>query len=189
MPLRSSVDFVYLISTWFIVGLLIVELQVKIGLNPVHQFGIVENHDLYEEISSRQRGTALSVASLVLAGLAIILSDSPQELTRQIEILSGAFGLLLIAAFAHELTRTYRIVLTFQEMALEYGLLLMVYGLYLLVGEFVPDAGTVMLVVFLAVFGFRFLSVWGELQAHKLEFEANDFESRREYFRQLFLDR
>lgn len=119
-----------------------------------------------DEISQDQRGTALATASLVFAGLAIVLSENPGQFTSQIEVFAAAFGLLLIAAFAHELTLTYRIVLTIQEMALEYGLLFIVYGLFQLINELVPDAAPVMLIVFFVVLVFRFVSVKGELEAH-----------------------
>jgi ABC-type multidrug transport system permease subunit len=51
-------------------------------------------------------------------------------------------------------------------MALEYGLLLMVYSLFLLIAELVPEAQTAMMIVFLTVLIFRFVSVKGELEAH-----------------------
>ncbi|QSG09352.1 hypothetical protein HSR122_1967 [Halapricum desulfuricans] len=57
-------------------------------------------------------------------------------------------------------------MLTLQEMSLEYGLLFIVYGLFLLIADLVPDAAPVMLLVFLIVIGFRFISVKGELEAH-----------------------
>ncbi|WP_241430503.1 hypothetical protein [Natrinema limicola] len=145
------------------------EIGGKLYLNWNHQFGIVEDHSLYDEISQDQRGTALAVASLVFAGLAIILSDSPGQHVLQIEIFVAAFGMLLIAAFAHELTLTYRIVLTLQEMALEYGLMLMVWGIFLLIYELTPGTGLVLAVVSLAVFLFRFASLKGELEAHANE--------------------
>jgi hypothetical protein len=137
--------------TWWLVVLLLIELLAKIGLNPVHQLSIVESHDVYEDISKRQRNSALLVASLVIAGLAIILREQNNQLAQQVELFAGAFGLLLIAAFAHELSQTYRVYLTFQELALEYGLLLLVYGLFLLVQEFVPDAADATLAVFIIV--------------------------------------
>lgn len=162
----TEINFLSLIRQWFLIILFVIEAGMKTYLNSNHQFGIVENHDLYNQISQDQRGTALATASLVFAGLAIILSENPGQYVEQIEIFVVAFGMLLIAAFAHELTLTYRIVLTLQEMALEYGLLFIVYGLFLLVSEFVPSASTIAIVVFLAVFVFRFLSLKGELEAH-----------------------
>lgn len=158
-----------IIQQWFLLGLFLVEVVLKIGLNYDHQFGVVEDHSLYDEISQDQRGTALATASLVFAGLAIILSENPDQYASQIEVFSVAFGFLLIAAFSHELTLTYRIVLTLQEMALEYGLLLLVYALFLLVNKLVPSAGSVMLIVFVVVLLFRFYSVKGELEAHANE--------------------
>ena len=154
---------------WFLLILFVIELGGKLHLNWEHQFGVVEDHSLYDEISQDQRGTALAVASLVFAGLAIILSDSPGQYVLQIEIFVAAFGMLLIAAFAHELTLTYRIVLTLQEMALEYGLMLMVWGIFLLIYELSPETGPVLIIVSLAVFLFRFASLKGELEAHELE--------------------
>ncbi|ELZ06186.1 hypothetical protein C482_00150 [Natrialba chahannaoensis JCM 10990] len=154
---------------WFLLILFVIEISGKLYLNWDHQFGIVEDHDLYDEISQDQRGTALAVASLVFAGLAIILSDSPDQYVLQIEIFVAAFGFLLIAAFAHELTLTYRIVLTLQEMALEYGLMLMVWGIFLLIYEVTPETGPVLAIVSLAVFLFRFASLKGELEAHANE--------------------
>lgn len=73
---------------------------------------------------------------------------------------------MLIAAFAHELTLTYRVILTLQEMSLEYGLLFMVYGLFRLISEIATGAEATMTLVFIAIFSFRFVSVYGELQAH-----------------------
>lgn len=162
----TGINLVQLFFQWFLIVLFVLEAIAKIYLNRNHQFGIVEDHDLYDQISQDQRGTALATASLVFAGLAIILSENPGQYVQQIEIFVVAFGMLLIAAFAHELTLTYRIVLTLQEMALEYGLLFIVYGLFLMVSEFVPSASMVALVVFIGVFVFRFVSVKGELEAH-----------------------
>jgi hypothetical protein len=162
-------DYLSIIWQWFILILFMIELGLKIGLNKSHQFGIVEDHTTYNKISKDQRGTALAVASLVFAGLAIVLTSDPKQFVEVIELFAVAFGFLLIAAFAHELTLTYRVVLTFQEMSLEYGLLLMVYGLFLLIAELVPEAQPVMMIVFIAVLVFRFVSVKGELEAHYIE--------------------
>lgn len=164
LPSLSWISAVF--HQWFLVILFFSEMTVKIAVNKNHQLGVVEDHTLYDEISNDQRGTSLAVASLVFAGLAIIFSNNPGQHVKQIEVLSVAFGFLLIAAFAHELTLTYRMVLTIQEMSLEYGLLLMVYALYLLIVDFVPDASGVMFVVFTGVIFFRFLSVKGEIEAH-----------------------
>ncbi|WP_229109454.1 hypothetical protein [Halapricum desulfuricans] len=166
MAILTGIGWINVLRQWFLILLFIIEAIAKVYLNREHQFGIVEDHDLYDEISQNQRGTALATASLVFAGLAIILSENPTQYTSQIEVFSAAFGLLLIAAFAHELTLTYRFVLTLQEMSLEYGLLFIVYGLFLLIADLVPDAAPVMLLVFLIVIGFRFISVKGELEAH-----------------------
>lgn len=164
--MAAGVNGVYLLSQWFLLALFVAEAAAKICLNKDHQLGIVRDHDRYNEISQNQRGTALAVASLVFAGLAIVLSNNPGEFISQIEVFAVAFGLLLIAAFAHEFALTYRIILTLQEMALEYGLMFMVYGLFLLVSELVPAANPVMLLVFGSVILFRFASVYGELKAH-----------------------
>lgn len=169
MAVLAGVDWGSLLLQWFLLGLFIVETAAKIYLNKEHQLGIVEDHGLYDEISQDQRGTALATASLVFAGLAIILSENPGQFIPQIEVFAAAFGLLLIAAFAHELTLTYRVVLTLQEMALEYGLLFLVYGLFLLISDLVPEAKPVTLIVFLVVLFFRFVSVKGELEAHRNE--------------------
>jgi hypothetical protein len=166
MSILLGIDWVYLLRQWFLIVFFVIEAAAKIYLNQEHQLGIVQDHDLYDEISQDQRGTALATASLVFAGLAIILSENPGQFLSQIEVFATAFGLLLVAAFAHEMTLTYRIVLTLQEMALEYGLLFIVYGLFLLINELVSDAAPVMFIVFLVVLVFRFVSVKGELEAH-----------------------
>lgn len=162
----SGVKAFPLLRQWFLLLLFAIEAGVKVYLNKEHQFGVVEDHDVYDQISQDQRNTALATASLVFAGLAIILSEDPSKFIHQIEIFVAAFGMLLIAAFAHELTLTYRIVLTLQEMALEYGLLFIVYGLFLMVSDLVPGASTVAIIVFGSVIVFRFVSVKGELEAH-----------------------
>lgn len=167
------------ILSWWLIGLLALEFLVKVGLNPVHQLDIVQNHSRFEELSDRTRSSALSVAGLVVAGLAIILSSNPGQLAHQVEMFGVALGLLLIAAFAHEMTGDYQFVLTFQELAFEYGLLIMLFGLYLLVEELVPAATGSMLAVFIIIFIFRFLSVHGEIQAHRNEFKNSGYETRR----------
>lgn len=165
----SQINFSYLLVQWFLLVLFVIEAGVKIGVNFDHQFGIVKNHDLYEEISQDQRSTALATASLVFAALSIILSQNPTQFVPQIELLAVSFGFLLISAFAHEFTLTHRVVLTLQEMALEYGLLFMVYGLFRLISYLVPDARSVMGIVFIAVFVFRFASLKGGIRAHMNE--------------------
>jgi multisubunit Na+/H+ antiporter MnhG subunit len=168
------VDFIAVISQWFLLAAFILELAVKAGVNRQHQFGIVEEHDLYDEISQNQRGTALSVAGLVVAGIALLLTNNPEQYVVQIEIFVVAFGLLLTAPFAHELTLTYRIVLTFQEMALEYGLLFLLYAFIRMVSSFVEPASAVGYTVFILVLAFRVLSVKGEIEAHyKFESEGS----------------
>lgn len=147
----------------------VAEATAKILLNWEHQIGVVEDHELYDNISQDQRSTALATASLVFAALAIILSQNPDQFVPQIELFAVAFGLLLIAAFAHEFTLTHRIILTLQEMTLEYGLVFMVYGLFWLIVDLVPDARYVMAIVFIFVLVFQFASVWGELEAHSNE--------------------
>jgi hypothetical protein len=169
MSKLTGIDWFNFLSQWFLLVLFFIEAAAKIYVNREHQFGIVENHELYDDISQDQRGTALATASLVFGGLAIILSENPTQYVTQIEIFVAAFGLLLISAFAHELTLTYRIMLTLQEMSLEYGLLFLVYGLFLLIREIVSGASTVMLIVFLTVLIFRFISVKGEVEAHSNE--------------------
>lgn len=154
---------------WVLLFLFFVELTAKIGLNQENLFSIVRNHETFDEISRDQRGTALLVAGLVFAGLTLILSNSPTQYTSQIENFIISLGLLLIAAFAHELTLTYRIVLTMQEMALEYGLLFVLFALSTVIFEFVPDATIVTASVLGCVLIFRFVSVIGELEAHYQE--------------------
>lgn len=154
---------------WFLIGLFVAEAAAKGYLNREHQFGIVEDHDLYDQISQDQRGTALTIAALVFAALTLLLSENPEGFVAEIEVLIAAFGFLLIAAFTHELTLTYRLVLTLQEMALEYGLLLLVFGVFLLIIRFVPSASGVAAVVFIAVLSLRFYSVIGELEGHREE--------------------
>lgn len=159
-------DYIAIIWQWFLLAAFVLELVVKVGVNREHQLSIVEEHDIYDEISQNQRGTALSVAGLVVAGIALLLTNNPGQYVAQIEIFVVAFGLLLTAAFAHELTLTYRFVLTFQEMALEYGLLFLLYAFTRLVTSFVPSASTVAYAVFILVLAFRVLSVKGEIEAH-----------------------
>ncbi len=155
-----------LVLQWFLLAGFLIEGTAKLALNWEHQIGIVEETQLYDEISDRQRGTALTVASLVFAGIALILAEDPSQFATQIEIFVVAFGFLLVAAFAHELTLTRRIVLTIQEMALEYGLLYLTLGVFWLVVEVVPDARLVMSIVFFVVVVFRLITVPGELRAH-----------------------
>lgn len=73
-----DIDISYIITQWFLFGLFLGEAFAKVGLNRKHQLGIVKDHAKYDEISQDQRGTALAVASLVFAGLAIILSENPE---------------------------------------------------------------------------------------------------------------
>ena len=157
------------ILQWFLLGFFCIESFWKLWLNWEHQTGVVEDHDTYDKISQSQRSTALTVASLVFAGLTLILSESPNRFATQIEIFVVGFGFLLIAAFAHELTLTRRFVLTIQEMALEYGLLFLALGVFWLVVELVSGARFVMSVVFLIVVIFRLSTVPGELRGHANE--------------------
>lgn len=154
------------VTQWFLVLFFVVEIAVKVVVNLEHQLSIVKDHELYDEISQNQRGTALSVASLVFAGITLVLADDPSQFIQQIEVLVAAFGFLLIAAFAHELTSTYRVVLTFQEMALEYGLLMLGFGLYLLIRDLVTGAELVGLIAFVLIMIIRYMSVYGEIMAH-----------------------
>lgn len=170
------------LSLGLILGVFLFELILKLLINPVHQFGVVEEQERYDEISQRLRGTALSVAGLVFGGLAIIVSSNVEGLTHPIEAFSVSFGFLLIAAFSHEMSLTYRIVLTLQELALEYGLLILVYSLFEVIQRIQPSAADVAFVVLISVILFRFASLKGELEAHNLEFKNSEFDSQREYF-------
>ncbi|RJX43269.1 hypothetical protein DM826_06575 [Halonotius aquaticus] len=159
--------FLEIIAQWFLLILFLVELGAKVYLNKEHQMATVRDQSTYDEISQRQRGTALSVASLVFAGITLLLSQNAPQYVEQIEVFVVAFGFLLIAAFAHEITLTRRIMLTIQEMALEYGLLMLGFGVYLLISEIVEGASFVALGVFSVVMIIRFASTPGELQAHQ----------------------
>lgn len=181
----ESLDYVYqIIEDWALVILLILfisELVYKMYVNWGHQTGIVEDQSGYFDISADQRGTALFVASMVFAGLSIIFSNQPQQFTRAIEVFIMAFGLLLIATFSHQLTGTYRAVLTIQEMALEYGLLVLVLGLFLIIHQVVPGATDAVAGVFAWVFLIRFASVKGELEAHRGQsFNTSGWFERRQ---------
>jgi len=158
--------FCEFVAQWFLVLFFVVELTAKVVVNHEHQLNIVEDHEVYDEISENQRGTALSVASLVFAGITLVLADDPSQFIQQIEVLVASFGFLLIAAFAHELTSTYRVVLTVQEMALEYGLLMLGFGLYLLIRALVSGAELVGFIVFTLIMILRYVSVYGEIKAH-----------------------
>lgn len=158
-----------LLIQWFLVLLFFLEAAAKVYLNREHQLSIVDDHALYDKISKDQRGTALTIAGLVFAGLTLLMSNNPSQFVTQLEVFIVGFGFLLVAVFAHELTLTYRFILTIQEMALEYGILMLVYGLLLLVRELVPEATSVIIVVFGAVLVIRFWSVFGELEGHRNE--------------------
>jgi uncharacterized membrane protein YjfL (UPF0719 family) len=151
---------------WFLLLLFLLEFAVKAGTNFHYLFDTVTNHTIYDDISRNQRGTALSVAGLVVAGLALLLTNNPEQYDVSIEIFAAAFGFLLSAAFAHELTLTKRIVLTVQEMALEYGLLFLAYGFARIIAQIVPSASTTAYAVFIGILILRFASVPGEFRAH-----------------------
>lgn len=174
MLLQAGVLLADLLFQWFLVVLFLLEAGAKVILNWEHQLSITRDHELYNEISQDQRGTALTIAGLVFAGIALLLSNSPGRFVTQVEVFVVAFGFLLVAVFAHELTLTYRVVLTIQEMALEYGILLLVFGLLLLVNELVPEATLVMVIVFVIVLLFRLYSVKGELEGHYHEGRTED---------------
>jgi hypothetical protein len=167
MSLETAIEGIVAQNRWFLLLLFIAELAVKITLNWKNQFALVDDPETYNQISQRQRGAAISVAGLVFAGLAFIVSNNPSEYVRQIELFVAAFGFLLVAVFAHELTLTYRVVLTVQEMAFEYGLLFIAYALYVLVYELVPGAALETLAMFVFVLVIRFFSLKGELKAHR----------------------
>lgn len=155
-----------IIAQWFLLILFLIELSLKLYLNWEHQKATVREQSTYDEISQRQRDTALSVSSLVFAGIALLLSQDAPQYVDQIEVFVVAFGLMLIAAFAHEITLTRRAILTIQEMALEYGLLMLGFGVYLLISEIVEGASLVALGVFCMIMIVRFVSTPGELRAH-----------------------
>ena len=51
-----KVNYLSLILQWFLIILFVIEAGAKVYLNRDHQFGIVEDHDLYDQISQDQRG-------------------------------------------------------------------------------------------------------------------------------------
>ena len=161
------ISLLSLIAQWFLLILFLIELVWKFSLNWEHQVETVRDQSTYDEISQRQRGTALSVASLVFAGIALLLSQDAQNYVEEIEVFVVAFGFLLTAALSHELTLTRRVILTIQEMSLEYGLLMLSFGVFLLIRNVVEDASMVALGVFTVVMIIRFASTPGELQAHR----------------------
>lgn len=161
------VSFLPIAEQWFLLFLFVIEIAAKIAVNRGHQLSTVQNPDLVDDISQDQRGTSLAVAGVVFAGIALLFTNDPGGYVSQVELFVTAFGFLLIAVFAHELTLTYNVVLTVQEMAFEYGLLFLLYALIRLVNGFVPSAFPVAAGVFVLVFLARFASVWGELRAHR----------------------
>ena len=152
---------------WFLLILFVIELAVKLSVNREHQLSNVEKPNVYDDISQDQRGTSLAVAGVVFAGLALLLTNDPNRYVPQVELFITAFGFLLVAVFAHELTLTYSVFLTIQEMSLEYGLLFLLYGMIRLVQGFVPTAYGIAIAVFILVTLLRFASVYGEIRAHR----------------------
>jgi hypothetical protein len=121
-----------------------------------------------KELSHKYRSSALSIAGLAFAGITFILASKDQlsNVEPALEVLFVSVGLLVITFLIEGLTHHRYVWLFYQEVALEYGVIGLLLGLWLLSQAIVPDSAIVSFYVLVVAVLIRLREVIGEIQAY-----------------------
>jgi hypothetical protein len=129
---------------------------------------IVGGDEDAKELSGKYRSSALSIAGLVFAGITFILANenSLPTVEQPLEVLYISVGFLIFSFLIEGLTNHRYIWLMYQEITLEYGVIGLLLGIWLLSEAIVPSSAEVSLVVLIVGVLLRVREVIGEIEAY-----------------------
>lgn len=121
-----------------------------------------------KKLSGKYRSSALSIAGLVFAGITFVLanSDKLNNVEQALEVLYVSVGLLIFTFLIEGLTNHRYIWLMYQEIALEYGVIGLLLGIWLLSKSLVPSTSEVSLGILIIGVILRTREVIGEIEAY-----------------------
>lgn len=159
-----------LIDSWWgrLVGLCALEMLFFLLYSPQYFLSIVGKDESAKELSHNYRSSALSIAGLAFAGITFILASKNQlpNVEPALKVLFVSVGLLIATFLIEGLTNHRYVWLFYQEVTLEYGVIGLLLGLWLLSQAIVPDSAIVSFYVLVGAVILRFREVIGEIQAY-----------------------
>lgn len=180
----------FFIETWAgrLIGFCIVEMVFFLFYSPQYLMSIVGKDEEAKELSGKYRSSALSTSGMVFAGIIFIIANS-EELSKiepALEVFYVSIGLLISTFLIEGLTQHREIWLLYQEIALEYGVIGLLLGIWILSQTVVIDSAGVIFVVLVIAVMLRIRELIGEVEAYsglgdksRLEFWC-DFVHRKE---------
>jgi hypothetical protein len=160
----------FFVDTWSgrLIGIYGFEMVFFLLYSPQYLLSIVGKDEDARELSGKYRSSALSIAGIVFAGIIFILanSESLPNVEPALEVLYISVGLLISTFLIEGLTNHRYVWLLYQEITLEYGVIGLLLGLWLLSRAVVPGSSGVSLVVLVVGVLLRFREVVGEIEAY-----------------------
>jgi len=144
------------------------EMMFFLFYSPQYLLSIVGKDEDAKELSGKYRSSALSIAGIVFAGIIFILANSKDlpNVEPALEVLYISVGLLISTFLIEGLTNHRYMWLLYQEITLEYGVIGLLLGLWLLSKAIVPGSSEVSLIVLVVGVVLRFREVIGEIEAY-----------------------
>lgn len=160
----------FFIETWAgrVIGLCIVEMGFFLFYSPQYLLSIVGKDEEAKELSGKYRSSALSTSGIVFAGVIFIMTNT-EDLSRiepALEVLYVSIGLLISTFLLEGLTQHREIWLLYQEITLEYGVIGLLLGIWLLSQTVVPDSSGVIFAVLVIAVMLRLRELIGEVEAY-----------------------
>ena len=160
----------FLIGTWSgrLISICGFEMVFFLFYSPQYLLSIVGKDEDAKELSGKYRSSALSIAGIVFAGIIFILANSEglPNVEPALEVLYISVGFLISSFLIEGLTNHRYVWLLYQEITLEYGVIGLLLGLWLLSRAIVPSSSEVSLFVLIIGVLLRFREVIGEIEAY-----------------------
>jgi hypothetical protein len=172
-------------GSWW--GLLVifcfVEMVFFLFHSPQYLLSNVGKDEDARELSGKYRSSALSIAGLVFAGITFVLANENDlpNVEPALKVLYVSVGLLIFAFLIEGLTRHRYVWLLYQEITLEYGVIGLLLGLWLLSKAVAPSSANVSFGILVIGVVLKVREVVGEIQAYSGLGE----ESRRQFWLEL----
>jgi len=159
-----------ILGTWSgrLITLCLFEMLFFLFYSPQYFLSIVGRDKDAKELSGKYRSSALSIAGLVFAGITFVLAnaDDIPNVEPALEVLYVSVGFLIFSFLIEGLTNHRYIWLMCQEIVLEYGVIGLLLGLWLLSESVAPSSARVSLAVLVIACLLRAREVVGEIEAY-----------------------
>jgi hypothetical protein len=158
------------VNSWayLLVVVCLVETLFFLIYSPQYFMSIVGGDEDAKELSGKYRSSALSIAGLVFAGITFVLAnaESLPNVEQPLEVLYVSVGLLIFSFLIEGLTNHRHIWLMCQEITLEYGVIGLLLGIWLLSEAIAPSSAEVSFGIFAVGVLLRLREVIGEVEAY-----------------------